>query len=125
MFGLFDTCLDDHTKEQMAAALLATPCPAVFPPGKPVFPEQQFKQQQTNLTLQALVGAKSWLLFELLHSDGAWLHTPANQWAVDQDFTRMLKTVQYIEVVNDAAERGVKDVEDYANKAKDGNYRDN
>ena len=71
-----------------------------------------------------MVGPNSWLLFNLLDDDGAWLALPPDQWERSLSYQRMSKFVQYLAVVNDAAERGVKDVQDYANAAGDGSYRE-
>ena len=41
------------------------------------------------------------------------------------DYMEMVKVVNDLAVVNDTAERGVKDIEDYANQATDGVKREN
>ena len=52
-----------------------------------------------------------------------WLALPLAQWEEDEEYKKMCSIVCNIPVVNDAAERGVKDVQDYANSANDGAYR--
>lgn len=56
--------------------------------------------------------------------NGDWLVTPAAQWDTNPDYTRMKEIVTNLSVVNDAAERGVKDIQDYANVARDGSCRE-
>ena len=46
--------------------------------------------------------------------DGQWLATPPHQWLEDQQYRDMMLVVENLAVVNDAAERGVKDIQDYA-----------
>ena len=73
--------------------------------------------------MEQLIGPNSWLLFHLLETNGAWLALPANQWNTDAEFSEMLAVVKNVAVVNDAAERGVKDIQDYANAARDGAHK--
>ena len=120
VFGFFDSELDNEVQASMANALIRTPRPNQFEPGKPGFPN--------NLTdhpaMEQFVGPKSWLLFELLGNTGNWLQLPVDQWVFDNQYLDMKNTVNRIEVVNDAAERTVKDVQDYANAARDGGRRE-
>ena len=71
-----------------------------------------------DASLDTFVGSK-WLIFHLLHADGAWLKQHPSEWKFDEEYIRMEKFLSTISVVNDTAERGVKDVEDYANSSKD------
>ena len=75
-------------------------------------------------TLQGMVGPKSWLLFDLLGINGEWLATPTGQWETDPSYLRMREVVSHLAVVNDAAERGVKDIQDYDNVTRDGTCRE-
>ena len=50
---------------------------------------------------------------------------PLDQWEVDDDYQEMAKIIERLAVVNDTAERSVKDIEDYANAAHDGEKRGN
>ena len=56
--------------------------------------------------------------------DGNWLNLPPDQWAYNGQFQHMSNIVNNLSVVNDAAERGVKDIQDYANAARDGSCRE-
>ena len=122
IFGLFDRELDDEVRIAMATTLHATPRPAIFPLGKPEFPVN-ILLYGNNLTLEDFIGPNSWLLFDLLGCYGRWLALPLAQWEEDEEYKQMCSIVCNIPVVNDAAERGVKDVQDYANSANDGAYR--
>ncbi len=91
--------------------------PRAFVPGKPVFPTDVMIAGQS---IDHFLGPQSWLLFELLGANGVWLTQPPDQWDTDPEFQQMKEVVQNLAVVNDTAERGVKDVIDYANAARDG-----
>ena len=71
-----------------------------------------------------MVGERSWLLFHLLDCEGDWLNLPPGQWDQSQEFNMMANIVKNIAVVNDAAERGVKDIQEYADAAQDGSCRE-
>ena len=120
VFGLFDSDLDPDVKEAMANALLRTPKPNRFEPGKPEFP---VALMANNPTMDQLIGSKSWLLFSLLGKSGDWLQMPVRLWDTDNEYVSMKETVSHLEVVNDTAERGVKDIQEYANAARDGGQR--
>ncbi len=124
VFALFDRDLPDETKQQIASTLRRVQRPATFPPGKPIFPKEKLEQAGSNIQLKELIGPQSWLLFHLLDARGAWLATAPNRWVHNREYKRMYKVVENIEVVNDAAERGVKDVKEYAKVAKDGRYHE-
>ena len=118
MFAFFDEKSDHTVKERMAASLLQTPRRVKFSPGKPAFPKELVEESE-NLQPYSLIGPNSWLLFELLHMDGNWLSLPSQQWAENEEFLQMANIVKNISVVNDAAERGVKDIQDFAECARD------
>lgn len=59
-------------------------------------------------------------MFFLFEAGHGWLARPADEWRDNADYLNMLDKVQSIKVVNDAAERGVKDVTDFANASQDG-----
>ncbi len=124
IFAFFDRNLDNVTKQQMARVLRGIPRPATFPPGKPKFPREKLIQSGPAVQLSDLIGPKSWLFFHLVQANGNWLRTHPNQWMNDQEYMRMYDIVKNLEVVNDAAEKGMKDVQEYAKIAKDGKYRD-
>lgn len=106
----------------MATTLQGTPRPAMFPPGKPVFPTNTLRRGN-NLSLDIFFGPNSWLLFELLRCNGRWLILPVEEWEDNEEYRKMASVVHNTPVVNNAAERGVKDVQEYAESANDGAYR--
>ena len=121
IFGLFDADVEDTVKQTMAELLHRTPRPQAFPPGKPVFPAARLEREPR---LPILVGPNSWLLFNLLGMTGDWLALPPAQWHTIAEFRSMQDILNNISVVNDAAERGIKDITDYANAARDGTCRE-
>ena len=120
---LFDNAADDALKLPMATALRETPRPAAFPPGKPRFPKRTL--QAPDSTLASFIGPNSWLAFSLLGMDGAWLQLPLVEWTRDADYQQMSAILSDLAVVNNAAEQCVRDIQQYANAANDGNQRGN
>ena len=105
-------------------SLLAIPRPATFIPRKPTFPVQILAQNPDNLSLSSFIGSRCWLIFHLLENDGTWLNEPPAEWNLNEEYVDMKSIISSLSVVNDTAERGIKDIEDYANSAKDGQERD-
>lgn len=105
----------------MAVRLHGIPRPDRFPLGKPLFPDQQLSRDHPELV--DMVGPNSWLIFELLDCQGGWLSQNPAEWDNDDEYVRMYGIVRHLAVVNDTAERSVKDVQEYANSAKDGHHR--
>ena len=125
MLGLFDEGLDDVTKSVMALRLNETPRPRNMRLGKPAFPDRRLSRDDDNdLTLASFIGRMLWLIFELIDGESDWLTLPPQQWQGNAHFQTMAMVVKNMNVVNDAAERGIKDVTEYANFARDGTYRD-
>ena len=63
------------------------------------------------------------LAFHLLGANHEWLHLPPSAWSLNRDYLEMAQIMTDIAVVNDTAERGVKDVENYANASIDSEHR--
>ena len=122
VFGLFDCNLPNHERRAMADRLLQTRRPLTFKPGKPAFPTTLMS---ANPSMEIFIGPKSWLLFHKLDADVAWLEKDVEVWKDDEEFQRIEHILHDLKVVNDLAERCVKDVEDFANAAKDPVHRDN
>ena len=120
-FALFDKDLVDEQKREIADALLRHPRPDQFAPQKPYFQLRNLQQDDVNLA--SFIGQRSWLLFHLLGNTGAWVRKPVPEWEDDPEFIVMAGVVSDFAVVNDTAERGVKDVEEYANSANDSDKR--
>lgn len=122
VFALFDEALESHERKAMSDKLVAIPRPVIFKPGKPVFPTEKMT---ANPKMDDFVGERSWLLFHALNADGRWLSDDVERWELDDEFKFMQNLLFDLKVVNDLAERCVKDVEDFANASKDPEHRDN
>lgn len=123
VFALFDDNLVYRERQAMAHKLLQTPRPDLFLPGKPIFPTTLMDDFKP--TLDKFIGPKSWLLFHKLDADGAWLADEVELWKYDAEYIGILNTLHDLKVVNDLAERCVKDVEEFRNASKDPEHRDN
>ena len=122
VFGLFDDELSLPERRAMAERLLSIQRPQNFGPSKPTFPTDLMSN---NPTLDVFIGPKSWLIFEKLNANGEWLKDDVDDWGDNEEYGKMKHLLMDLKVVNDLAERCVKDVEDYANASKDPEHRDN
>ena len=91
----------------MAQALVGCPRPEIHSPERPAFPPRSLLCDGQRLT--SFIGPRSWLLFSLLDASGRWLQLLPSAWREDEEYARMAIVVTQLVVVNDAAERGVKD----------------
>ena len=123
--------IDDHTtiddKQLMAVTLCNTVRPQNFDTGKPGQP--QFDPIVTKLTeekpsLAAFITECSWLLFELLGSNAAWLHEQPAIWSDYDDYEYCKSFCSDMMVVNYPAEWAVKGVQDCAQMTRDPAHRD-
>ncbi len=121
VFCLFDKDISNAEKAAVSAALRAQRRPPHFELGRPTFPNNRLYRGEP--TLASFVGPNSYLAFELLGNDSAWLALDPMQWEADQRFLHMAEVIRSISVVNDTAERCVKAVQEFANSAQDGDYR--
>ena len=121
ILGLFDEHLSNEERKSMAVKLCSQAKPRNFPPAKPKFPKNLLTNDPQ---LDSFIGPKSWLLFEKLGANGAWLNTDPEEWVNDEEHQRMSNFIRDLKVVNDLAERCVKDIQDYKNMAKDADHRD-
>ena len=62
-------------------------------------------------------------MFSLLGIGDAWLDLPTVEWPHDHQHTEIKNIVQDLAVINDTAERGVKDIQIYTHAALDGDQR--
>ena len=104
-------------RRYIADTLLAIPVPVAFVPGKPSF---QINILDADSTIVSFIGPKSWLLFNLLGKEGGWLCLPVCEWNNNQKYKAMSAVSSDLAVVNDTAERSIKDAEEFANYAQDG-----
>ena len=79
----------------------------------------------TKRVLHEHIGNRSWLLFHLLQAGTAWLQNPVRTWTNDVEFQRVGAFLHDLSVVNDVAERCVKDIGEYAEMARDSTHREN
>ncbi len=124
VLSLFDKSVGDDVKAAISAALQACVRPVVYPVGKPTFPENILVRADASPELSSFVGHNSYLMFDLLGIDSGWLNVPPPLWEANQQYQCMAEVVKSLSVVNDTAERCVKAVQDFANAAQDGTYRD-
>ena len=107
IFGLFDKDLSNQERKLMARQLCSQAKPRNFAPGKPKFPTHLLTRDPQ---LGSFIGPKSWLLFDKLGANGAWLHSDPDEWGNDEEYQRMDRFIRDLKLVNDLAERCVKDV---------------
>ena len=105
----------------VSTAMINVQQPNAFPLGKPIFPNNRL--YRGNPSLADFVGANSYLPFHLLGIDPGWLALPPPQWITDERYRQMAQVMKSLSVVNDTAERCVKNVQDFANAARDGQHR--
>ena len=129
VLSLWDSELSDQIREHIATTLAATACPDNFDIGKPKFPgPNRLRLVDGNKpNLAEFIGPRSWLLFHLLGqipAEQVWLHHPRSDWAQSDNYISLLRFVKSLKVVNDCAERSIKDVTEFANASKDADQRE-
>ena len=122
ILALFDENVDDDERKNIAESLLAVPRPATFSAGKPAFPSPEL--MTANPSLHTFVGERSWLVFHKLGAVGQWLHGGVTGWSDTDEYKMMHNVFKDLKVVNDLAERCIKDIQEYANIAKDSDRRE-
>lgn len=110
-FALFSNhpAATSEVKQAIATKVLATPVPENFRLGRPVF-----RDITRESTLADLIGPESLTLFRSLNISTSWLAAPVTDWSGDPDFIVAEEFVKSVKVTNDAAERGVKLISDFA-----------
>jgi len=121
---LFDPDVSFNEKSEVATALLAHPPPPVFHPGKPNFQPVINLLEGDRPSLSVFVSERSWLLFKLFGLNTHWLHQEPATWQQDPTYQELRELVADMKVVNDCAERAVKDVQEYANATRDAAHID-
>ena len=51
---------------------------------------------------------------------GSWLLLPIRLWDTGNEYDSMRETLSPLELINDTAARGVRDIQQYVNAARDG-----
>ena len=91
-----------------------------FRPGKPSFNLAILQTMRPDdPQLYEFAGQRSWLMFHLLNLDVGWMQLDPGQWAQDLRFLCFQSYKENLAVVNDAAERAVKDVVEFATNSQD------
>lgn len=127
VLALFDDNVSHPEKTELKTTLSTFPKLPVYPPGKPGHPA--FNAQINKLTrakpsLSTFISDRSWLLFSLIDANTDWLNEPSDTWNDIPAYQDLKEFCKNIEVVNDVAERAVKDCQDYAKKAATRELRD-
>ncbi len=127
ILSLFDDNIPDIEKIVMAQTLRQIPKPHVFAPGKPGQPA--FNPVAAKLTdlpppFADFITSRSWLFFHLVNADTQWLYDEPSTWHNNPQYRHLRDFCKDMQVVNDAAERGVKDVTDFAKMSRDPAQRD-
>ena len=60
-----------------------------------------------------MIGPKSWFIFKHFGYENKWLNNSVSSWEDDEDFQKIRTIIVNCKVVNDAAERGVKLIQDF------------
>ena len=105
---LFSRNCDSFEKQRVAQKLLELDIPE-FRLGKPSLPS--IIREDTKLN--DLVTGKSWFLFSCLGIKASWLAKSPELWGSDPDYCEAETAVLRLRVVNDAAERSIKLLQDY------------
>lgn len=121
IFALFDPGLHNADKRSLARTLARTARPHQLAIGKPTMPHQLMTN---NPRLPSFIGPRSWKLWDLLGKGREWLQMPVAQWQQSQDYQRAESFVLGLKVVNDAAERCIRSISDYAAATNDSYYRE-
>lgn len=96
--------------------------PQYFQPQKPAMKIDILHRQPPlagDIGLYEFVGERSWLMFDRMDIDTAWMQHPPSDWPASPAFMVFKERVDQLHVVNDCAERSVKDVTEFINYAKD------
>jgi hypothetical protein len=122
VFALWDKQLPTNLRRAMARKLIEMSPPANYQwqTGKTVLPDNFHRRFQ----LSALIGQRSWFLFHLLDAGTEWLHRPVRSWEDCSEYKRVGEFLGDLSVVNDATERCVKDITEYAEMAQDSAQRE-
>lgn len=116
VLSLFSATSHRLVRTALAKRLLSMSQPEAFQLGKPSLPEiPNTAPALQKITLSSLVSPASWVIFRLLDvTDLSWLKMPVNRWEENDSYRRMETVARSMLCTNDAAERGVALISDYA-----------
>jgi len=121
--ALFSSVVPSAERQHLADALLRVqPATDLQSPqsrfgsgwGKPRFPSSI----DLSTTLCDLVDADSWFTIFRLEIDASFLQLPVSEWDTNEAYLASAQNVKALNVVNDAAERGVKLATDFVDAAR-------
>ena len=72
-----------------------------------------------DVKLHDFVGERSWLIFHLMNIEVDWMQCPPYEWHKYPSYIHFKKLVDSLQVVNDCAERAIKDMTEYLNYSRD------
>ena len=107
--------------QEMANSILEIPKADEYNVGKPRFPTELM---QNNPLMYTFIGERSSIVFHKLEANGEWLNTPVNEWDRDEEYDAIKTLLKDLKVVNDPAERCMKDIQEYCNLTTDPSYRE-
>ena len=122
VLALCDIDTADAVKAEIVREMIAAGRPQDFVPKKPEMKIAVLSRQpplEGDIGLQEFVGPRSWLIFHLLNINTDWMQHPPSEWSDLPAFNTFNDTVRMLKVVNDCAERSVKDVTEFINYGKD------
>ena len=120
-FSLCNDGVKPETKEAIVAAMITAGRPQDIGYQKPEMKTVILDQPQVHL--EDFVGEQSWLLFQLLAVNTDWMQTASIHWTQSDQYLRFVNIVKSLKVVNDCAERSIKDVTEFVNYARDRDVR--
>lgn len=123
--ALFSPMVSEEIKDEMRMSLLRYEITDITKRvglsyggyGKPYLPSIP----ESGTSLVDLIGPDSFRFFTILGLPYQFLHIPAIDWMNNDDYQKMKMIVDKLQVVNEAAERGVKLCHDFLNVARDEN----
>lgn len=123
--ALCDHGTSNAEKKAIVAHMLQAGRPQQIVPQKPNMQTRVLDGMiRGEVELHQFVGQRSWLLFDLLDIPVNWMRHDPQNWLLSEAFRRFQDMITSLEVVNDCAERSIKDVTQYINYSKDPNRRD-
>jgi hypothetical protein len=91
--------------------------PSIFSPVKPKFPNIEREE-----SIISFIGPRSCLIFYLLkmtREEVEWMQLPVEYGALMSNYRKVESFVNNLQVINDAAERGIKLVTDFKDMTRD------
>ena len=123
VFALWDSSISNAEKRAIAMKIASIPPPPTWSTTKPelltLLPRLPSKPK-----LKDMVGERSHLVFHLLQVGSNWLRQPVRAWSIDLEYVRVGDFLNQLQVVNDSAERCIKDITEYRDRTKDSEYRE-